>query len=70
MYGQPLPIHCQIDTGGSDIMAAPGKTGDIAKAAAQNVRASIKKVFRKIKAPLINYEMHVEYIQAHSGVEG
>ncbi len=70
MFGQPLPIHCQINAGGADVVIAPGKTGDIAKAAAQNVRASIKKVFKKINAPYVGYEMHVEYIQAHGGVEG
>jgi Lon-like ATP-dependent protease len=70
MYGQPLPIHCQINAGGSDTVIAPGKTGDIAKAAAQNVRASIKKVLKTIGAPYVGYEMHVEYIQAHGGVEG
>ena len=70
MYGQPLPIHCQVNAGGADKVIAPGKTGDIAKAAAQNVRASIKKIFKKIGAPYIGYEMHVEYIQAHGGVEG
>jgi len=70
MFGQPLPIHCQINAGGSDRVVAPGKIGDIAKAAAQNVRASIKKVLQKIRAPYVGYEMHVEYIQAHSGVEG
>lgn len=70
MHGQPLPIHGQIDVGGTDTVTSPGKIGDIAKAAAQNVRASIKKVFRKIGAPPVGYEMHVEYVQAHSGVEG
>lgn len=70
MFGQPLPIHCQINPGAADTVAASGKTGDIAKAAAQNVRASIKKTFRKIGAPYIGYEMHIEYIQAHGGVEG
>ncbi|MFH1985337.1 MAG: S16 family serine protease [Pseudomonadota bacterium] len=70
MFGQPLPIHCQINAGGTDVVIAPGKLGDIAKAAAQNVRASIKKVFKKIGAPYVGYEMHVEYIQAHGGVEG
>lgn len=70
MFGQPLPIHCQINTGGSDIITAPGKIGDIAKAAAQNVRASIKKLLRKVKAPYVGYEMHIEYIQAHGGIEG
>jgi len=70
MFGQPLPIHCQINTGGTDIITAPGRIGDIAKAAAQNVRASIKKLLRKVKAPYVGYEMHIEYIQAHGGVEG
>jgi ATP-dependent Lon protease len=70
MYGQPLPIHGQILAGGSDGVTAPGKIGDLARAAAQNVRASIKKVFRKIDAPYVGYEMYVEYIQAHGGVEG
>jgi Lon-like ATP-dependent protease len=70
MYGQPLPIHCQISAGGADTVVSPGKTGDIAKAAAQNVRASIKKLLKKLRAPYVGYEMHIEYIQAHGGVEG
>ena len=70
MVGQPLPIHCQINLGIADKVVAPGKIGDIAKAAAQNVRASIKKVLNKIRAPYVGYEMYVEYIQAHGGVEG
>jgi Lon-like ATP-dependent protease len=70
MLGQPLPIHCQINLGTADRVVAPGKIGDIAKAAAQNVRASIKKVLTKIGAPYVGYEMYVEYIQAHGGVEG
>jgi Lon-like ATP-dependent protease len=70
MYGQPLPIHCQINTGGADKVIASGKIGEIAKAAALNVRASIKKVLKKVGAPYVGYEMHVEYIQAHGGVEG
>jgi Lon-like ATP-dependent protease len=70
MYGQPLPIHCQINVGNADTVVAPGKIGDIAQAAAQNVRASIKKVLTNIGAPYVGYEMYVEYIQAHGGVEG
>jgi Lon-like ATP-dependent protease len=70
MYGQPLPIHCQINVGTADKVVAPGKIGDIAKAAAQNVRASIKKVLNNIGAPYVGHEMYVEYIQAHGGVEG
>jgi Lon-like ATP-dependent protease len=70
MHGQPLPIHCQINVGTADRVLAPGKTGDIAKAAAQNVRASIKKVLTNIGAPYVGYEMYVDYIQAHGGIEG
>jgi len=70
IYGQPLPMHCQVIAGSADTVIAPGKTGEIAKAAAQNVRASIKKILKKIGAPCVGYEMHVEYIQAHGGVEG
>ncbi|MBI5056866.1 MAG: ATP-binding protein [Nitrospirae bacterium] len=70
MFGQPLPIHCQITVGGSDVITAPGKLGEIAKAAAENVRASIKKLLRQVGAPYAGYEMHIEYIQAHGGVEG
>ncbi len=70
MYGQPFPIHGQVNAGCTDNVVTPGKTGDIAKAAAQNVRASIRKIFKKIGAPYVGYEMHVEYIQAHGGVEG
>lgn len=70
MFGLPLPIHCQITAGAADKVTAPGKLGDIARAAAQNVRASIKQVLKKIGAPYVGYEMHVEYIQAHDGVEG
>lgn len=70
MYGQPLPIHCQVIAGGSDTVIAPGKVGEIAKGAVQNVRASIKKVLNEIGARYVGYEMHVEYIQAHGGVEG
>jgi len=70
MFGQPLPIHCQIIPGRSDVIAAPGKLGDIARAAAENVRASIKRLLLSIEAPYVGYEMHIEYIQAHGGVEG
>jgi Lon-like ATP-dependent protease len=70
MFGQPLPIHCQINAGGSDVITAPGKIGEIAKAAAENVRASIKKLLHRVGAPYAGYEMHIEYIQAHDGVEG
>lgn len=70
MHGQPLPIHGQVDAGGADRVVAAGKIGDIALAAAQNVRASIRRILKKIGAPYVGYEMHIEYIQAHGGVEG
>ncbi len=68
--GQPLPIRGQITPGGADTVVAPGRIGEIARAAAQNVRASIKAVLRKVGAPYVGYEMYVDYIQAHGGVEG
>jgi Lon-like ATP-dependent protease len=70
MHGQPLPIHGQVIAGGADLVVAGGKMGEIAKAAAQNVRASIRRALRHAGAPYVGYEMHVEYIQAHGGVEG
>ncbi|MBL0712144.1 MAG: ATP-binding protein [Desulfosarcina sp.] len=69
MHGQPLPIHCLVDAG-ADRVIAGGKIGEIAKAAAQNVRASVRRVLQKTGAPYVGYEMHTEYIQAHGGVEG
>ncbi len=69
MYGQPLPIHCLVDAG-ADRVIAGGKIGAIAKAAAQNVRASVRRVLQKTGAPYVGYEMHIEYIQAHGGVDG
>ncbi|MCP4021761.1 MAG: hypothetical protein GY729_07955 [Desulfobacteraceae bacterium] len=70
MFGQPLSIRCQINSEGPDTVIAPGKLGDIAKAAAQNVRASIKKQLQKTGLKYSGYEMHIDYIQAHGGVEG
>lgn len=70
MHGQPLPIHGQVDAGGADRVVAAGKIGEIALAAAQNVRASVRRILKKIGAPHMGYEMHIEYIQAHGGVEG
>ncbi|MEJ5360060.1 MAG: S16 family serine protease [Desulfobacterales bacterium] len=70
MFGQPLPIHGQVTAGSADTVTAPGRMGEIAKAAAQNVRASIKRLLDPLGAAGVGYEMHVEYIQAHDGVEG
>lgn len=70
MFGTPLPIHCQINVGGPDKIIATGKLGEIAREAAENVRASIRKVFEKTQSVYTGYEMHIQYIQAHGGVEG
>ncbi|OGF26815.1 hypothetical protein A2331_05670 [Candidatus Falkowbacteria bacterium RIFOXYB2_FULL_34_18] len=70
MFGQPLPIRCQSILGGQNLVNAPGKLGEIAKAAVQNVRSSIRGAINKIDIKQIDCEMHIEYIQAHGGVEG
>ena len=69
MFGTPLPIRCQIDLG-VDKIDLPGKIGDSAMGAAKNVRASIRHAYRKTKCNYPGYEMHVQYVQAHSGVDG
>ena len=38
----------QVDAGGTDRVVAAGKIGEIALAAAQNVRASIRQILKKI----------------------
>ena len=38
-YGQPLPIRCQINVGGRDVVHASGKLGDIAKEAAEKAKS-------------------------------
>ena len=69
MFGTPLPIRCQIDLG-ADKIDLPGKIGDSAIGAAKNVRASIKHACRKTECNYPGYEMHVQYVQAHGGVDG
>jgi Lon-like ATP-dependent protease len=70
MYGNPMPIRCQINVGGQDKIITTGKLGEIAKEAAENVRASIRKIFETTQCLYTGYEMHIQYIQAHGGVEG
>ena len=69
MFGTPLPIRCQIDLG-ADRIDLPGKMGDSTLAAAKEVRSSIKHAYRKTKCRYPGYEMHVQYVQAHGGVDG
>ncbi|RMD54758.1 MAG: hypothetical protein D6828_04705, partial [Nitrospirae bacterium] len=69
-YGTPMPIRCQIDATGYDRIVATGKIGTIAKEAAENVKASIRRSFKKADCIYIGYEMHIEYIQSYGDVEG
>ena len=66
MYGTLMPIKCQVLKGNADVVTTTGRLGEIAKESAQNVRAYIKRLV-DLKVPL---EMHIQYIQTHSGVEG
>ena len=69
-YGSPLSIKCQVNMGFSDTVNATGKLGEIAKESCMNVRSNFKNTFEEINAPRVSYEMHIQYIQTHSGVEG
>jgi len=66
MYGTLMPIKCQVLKGNADVVTTTGRLGEIAKESAQNVRAYIKRLI-DVMVPL---EMHIQYIQTHSGVEG
>ena len=64
-----LPIESQVTPGGKEAeIIATGKLGDIAKEAVKNVSAIIKKYFGEdIKE---TYDIHVQFLQTHEGVEG
>lgn len=66
MYGTLMPIKCQMIRGASDVITTTGKLGEIAREAAQNVRAYLKRIVGEAGP----HEMHIQYIQTHSGVEG
>ena len=66
MYGTLMPIKCQVLKGSADVVTTTGRLGEIAKESAKNVRAYLKKIV-EAEVPL---EMHIQYIQTHSGVEG
>ncbi len=52
---------------GSGEIIATGKLGEIAQEAVKNVSAVIKSYSNK---PLTDYDIHIQFLQAYSGVEG
>ena len=64
-----IPHPSEVDAVGHRVVHG-GENFSTTALIGKDVRASIKKVFNKIKSPYIGYEMHVEYIQVHGGVEG
>jgi Lon-like ATP-dependent protease len=69
MSGILLPIESEVTLGGKDTkIIATGKLGEIAKEAVINVSAIVKKYFGEdIKD---TYDIYVQFLQTHSGVEG
>lgn len=69
MSGIVMPIESEVTPGGRETrVTATGKLGEIAKEAVTNVSAIIKRLFGKdIKK---NYDIFVQFLQTHSGVEG
>lgn len=68
--GTIIPIEAEIAPAQSKYegrIIATGKLGDIAKEAVQNVSAIIKKVSNK---DLSTYDIHIQFLQTYSGVEG
>jgi len=68
--GTVIPIEAEIAPAQSKYegrIIATGKLGDIAKEAVQNVSAIIKKVSNK---DLSTYDIHIQFLQTYSGVEG
>ena len=67
--GLVLPIEAQVTPGGKSMeFVATGQLGDIAKEAIKNVSAIVLKYFGEdIKE---KYNIFIQFIQTHSGVEG
>ncbi len=68
--GVVLPIVAEVTPAGSRAegkIIATGKLGEIAKEAVQNVSALIKKYTGK---DISNYDVHIQFIGTHEGVEG
>ncbi|MBI2598168.1 MAG: ATP-dependent protease LonB, partial [Candidatus Diapherotrites archaeon] len=68
--GLILPIEAEVAPASSKAEGrtiATGKLGEIAKEAVQNVSALIKKLSGK---DISNYDVHIQFLQSYSGVEG
>jgi len=68
--GTIIPIEAEISPAQSKTegkIVATGKLGDIAKEAVLNISALIK---RMSKIELSNYDIHIQFLQTYSGVEG
>ncbi|MEK6942049.1 MAG: S16 family serine protease, partial [archaeon] len=68
--GLILPIEAEVAPASSKSEGrtiATGKLGEIAKEAVQNVSALIKKLSGK---DISNYDVHIQFLQTYSGVEG
>jgi len=68
--GLILPIEAEVAPASSKSEGktiATGKLGEIAKEAVQNVSALIKKLSGK---DISNYDVHIQFLQSYSGVEG
>jgi len=65
-----LPIEAEAAPAQSSLegkIIATGKLGEIAKEAVTNVSALIKK---NTGTSISNYDIHIQFVQAHGGVEG
>ncbi|MFH1664417.1 MAG: ATP-dependent protease LonB [archaeon] len=68
--GMILPIEAEIAPAQSSSegkIIATGKLGEIAKEAVQNVSAIIKRISGK---DISKYDLHIQFLQTYSGVEG
>jgi Lon-like ATP-dependent protease len=68
--GMILPIEAEITPAQSSAegkIIATGKLGEIAKEAVQNVSAIIKRISGK---DISKYDLHIQFLQTYSGVEG
>ncbi len=68
--GLMLPIEAIVTRSmrrGSGEIIATGKLGEIAQEAVKNVSAIVKLYSNK---PLSDYDIHIQFLQAYSGVEG
>lgn len=70
MAGLVIPIEAEVAPALSKTegkVIATGKLGEIAREAVQNVSALIKKISGK---DISGYDIHIQFLNTHSGVEG